>query len=123
MSDEDYNKREKTFRKFREQNRLNQPESVAAIEEAEHGGNEGCDSVLMAGLRSAVDASRRCTVEPGSRRGVLRYGVSSRGVSSRGDLGLCPGFMGGHSLPICPSQVHRPSGHHGSGHLDRGRAR
>ncbi|GAX82242.1 hypothetical protein CEUSTIGMA_g9670.t1 [Chlamydomonas eustigma] len=75
MSEADYNKRENTFRKFRQQQRWT---SLSA-----HGRNvctvdAGIDRLelstqLLSDLESAVVTSRRCTVQPGSRDGTVRY--------------------------------------------------
>ena len=75
MSDEDYNKRDKTFRKFREQYKLQQQGKQDAVEGSApsgQGDSHGCDPVVIEELQSALATSQCCSVDPGNRRGIIR---------------------------------------------------
>jgi len=88
MSDEEYNKRENTYRKFKEAKLAQDPtwslEKETAMKKAAAAGVEYVPPVsdpdYMKDLTRGMEVDMRCEVSPGEKRGTIRYVGQAEGL-------------------------------------------
>eukprot|EP00238_Polyblepharides_amylifera_P014487 CAMPEP_0196594316 /NCGR_PEP_ID=MMETSP1081-20130531/77998_1 /TAXON_ID=36882 /ORGANISM="Pyramimonas amylifera, Strain CCMP720" /LENGTH=288 /DNA_ID=CAMNT_0041918547 /DNA_START=51 /DNA_END=917 /DNA_ORIENTATION=+ len=79
ISDEDYNNRKDTYRKFKEKNIAEDPSWTIEKEMAKKRGGEyrapevTTDPDFMSELVANVEVGHRCEVDPGGKRGVVKF--------------------------------------------------
>lgn len=117
ISDEDYNKREKTYRKWKDQKLKEDPDWTLEKEMAKRRGVEYnppapkiTDPNYMKEEAAGISVGQRCSVDPGDRRGEVRYVGTVEGlplgywvgVQYDEPLGKNDGSVKGKKIFDCP---------------------